>query len=119
MEHQGDQTVAQIQDGDGSKEEIPEPEDQVNLLIDDVLRQDTHPVVNLQHHFKCQVSYWCCQCTWATPEAPTFGISQLVIVGNTSHIGLLQITSITFIITHIILMIHTGVQGPDHSSAGQ
>ena len=48
MKHQGDQSVAEIQDRDGSKEEIPEPEDEVDLLIDNVLGQDTHAVMNLQ-----------------------------------------------------------------------
>ena len=54
MEHQGDQTVTQIQDGDRSKEEIPEPEDQVNLLVDNVLCEDTHAVVYLQVDIKHQ-----------------------------------------------------------------
>lgn len=49
MEEKGDQSVAEVDDGDGSEEGVPEPEDQVDLLVDDVLSEDTEPVVVLRH----------------------------------------------------------------------
>lgn len=49
MEHEGDQSVAEVEDGDGAEEGVPEPEDEVDLLVDDVLSEDTEPVVVLSH----------------------------------------------------------------------
>ena len=38
MEEDSDEPVAHVDDRDRSKEAIPEPENQVDLLIDDVLK---------------------------------------------------------------------------------
>ena len=48
MEEKGDQSVAEVEDGDGTEEGVPEPEDEVDLLVDDVLGEDTDPVVDLE-----------------------------------------------------------------------
>ena len=47
MEHEGDQSVAEVEDGDGAEEGVPEPEDEVDLLVDDVERQNTKTVLFL------------------------------------------------------------------------
>ena len=49
VEQEGDQSVAEVEDGDGAEEGVPEPEDEVDLLVDDVLSEDTEPVVVLSH----------------------------------------------------------------------
>ena len=40
--------VDEEKDGDAAKDDEPEPEDEVDLLVDDVLREDTDPVVDLK-----------------------------------------------------------------------
>ena len=50
VEHEGDQPVAEVEDGDGAEEHVPEPQHQVDLLVDDVLGEDAQPVVELQTH---------------------------------------------------------------------
>ena len=40
MEEDGDEPVTHIEDGNRSQEAIPEPENQVDLFIDDVLGQN-------------------------------------------------------------------------------
>ena len=118
VEHEGDQAVAEVEDGDGAEEHVPEPQHQVDLLVDDVLGEDAQPVVELQTlsiSNKSAPAVKCQSCserhsihpesclevikehnttihltrTWATPEAPTLGMVQLVTVGNTVHIGFL------------------------------
>ena len=94
VEHEGDQAVAEVEHGDGAQEHVPEPEHQVDLLVDDVLGEDAQPVVELQPHSNIyQSAAAVCTIrlsrTWATPEAPTLGMVQLVTVGNTVHIGFL------------------------------
>ena len=37
VEEESDQSVAEVEDRDGPEEGVPEPEDQVDLLVDDVL----------------------------------------------------------------------------------
>jgi len=49
VEQEGDQSVAEVEDGDGAEEGVPEPEDEVDLLVDDVLCEDTEAVVVLGH----------------------------------------------------------------------
>ena len=49
VEEEGDQSVTEVEDGDGAEEGVPEPEDEVDLLVDDVLGEDTEPVVVLSH----------------------------------------------------------------------
>ena len=49
VEEKGDQPVAEVEDGDGPEEGVPEPEDEVDLLVDDVLCENTEPVVVLSH----------------------------------------------------------------------
>ena len=49
MEEKGDQSVAEVDDGDGPEEGVPEPEDEVDLLVDDVLSENTEPVMVLSH----------------------------------------------------------------------
>ena len=40
MEEDGDKPVAHVEYRDRAKEEVPEPENQVDLLIDDVLQEE-------------------------------------------------------------------------------
>ena len=49
MEHEGDESVAEVEEGDGAEEGVPEPEDEVDLLVDDVLGEDAHAVMNLNN----------------------------------------------------------------------
>ena len=49
MEEESDQPVAEVEDGHGPEEGVPEPEDKVDLLVDDVLGEDTETVVELSH----------------------------------------------------------------------
>ena len=41
MEHKGYKSVAEIDDRHRSEETIPKPKHKINLLVDDVLGQDT------------------------------------------------------------------------------
>ena len=49
VEHEGDESVAEVEEGDGAEEGVPEPEDEVDLLVDDVLGEDAHAVMNLNN----------------------------------------------------------------------
>ena len=45
----GDDSVGDIDDRDGGKEGVPEPEHKVDLLVDNILRQNTQTVVGLKY----------------------------------------------------------------------
>ena len=45
---QSQDPVDEEKDGDAAKDDEPEPEDEVDLLVDDVLGEDTDPVVDLE-----------------------------------------------------------------------
>ena len=47
VEHEGAQAVEEEDDGDGREDGIPPPEDEEDLLVDDVLCEDAEPVVDL------------------------------------------------------------------------
>ena len=49
VEEESDQPVAEVEDGHGPEEGVPEPEDEVDLLVDDVLGEDAEAVVVLSH----------------------------------------------------------------------
>ena len=45
VEHESDETIAEIEERHGAEEGIPEPEHKVDLLIDNVLRQNAQTIV--------------------------------------------------------------------------
>ena len=57
VEEESDQSVAEVEDRDGPEEGVPEPEDQVDLLVDDVLSEDTQAVVELSHPRGSHIGY--------------------------------------------------------------
>ena len=43
----GQSSEEEVEDGDDAEDDVPEPEDEVDLGVDDVLCEDTDPVVRL------------------------------------------------------------------------